>query len=831
MKTKNKHLIAFEHLVLNRFDEYAKLALDLPYPDVPNAGKLLPEFKNLCLNEIKKGTPPDKIIKIFFNTSLKNMSDKQKTKTLFLFIQFIERQIVLFDALEEAAFSTTHDITGDGSFYSLPKKTYIKNFNTHLVLTAHPTQFYSPQVLSILQDITTAIAQENVELLKDLTLQMANTPFLTRKKPTPIDEAEFLIVYLKNVFYAVCKDTQYELSRISKANGPLISIGFWPGGDRDGNSEVNTKTTIQVASLLKSAIIQCYLDDIEYLKRRLTFKNVYKHIHYIENRLKLDSKIPFNNVEELVESLKNLLKTLDKEHDSLFSHFIEDFLSAVQCFGFHFATLDIRQNSSVHEKIINDVFNKRYSVLSKDEKTKYLESELKKNIRTLDISTILKDDIATDTFSLFTEIPNIQKSNGERGLHRYIISNTKEAHSILEVMLIAKYCGLTHDKLSIDIVPLFETIKDLKNAPRVIQDLFKTKYYKKHLKLRNKTQTIMLGFSDSTKDGGYLTANCMIYKAKQAIMKIAKLHRINVLFFDGRGGPPARGGGNTHQFYKAMQAVGSTEHIELTIQGQTISSNFGSPISAKYNIEQIMTGGIDTTTIDKKLSKQDIMLFEKLSEASLKEYNKLKNHPEFISYLENITPLKYFGELNIASRPPKRQSDERLNLNDLRAIPFVGTWSLMKQNVPAYFGLGTALKYAIEQGYEEQLKILYKDSLFFKTLLDNTMQSLLKTYFPLTQYLSSDNQYGKFWKFLFKESELTTKMLLKISGQTKLLEHDPVIRCSIKLREEIVLPLQIIQQYALISLRNDPNSHQRDIFEKLIKRSMPTNINASRNSA
>jgi phosphoenolpyruvate carboxylase len=237
--------------------------------------------------------------------------------------------------------------------------------------------------------------------------------------------------------------------------------------------------------------------------------------------------------------------------------------------------------------------------------------------------------------------------------------------------------------------------------------LYEHPIYNAHLKKRKQQQTIMLGFSDGTKDGGYLMANWSIYKAKEALTQLSKQYDIDVIFFDGRGGPPARGGGKTHKFYASMSKNISNKEIQLTVQGQTVSSNFGTQDAAQYNIEQLLNAGISNDLFSSSkimLSEEEEALFVELSQISFDAYNKLKEHPYFMEYLIDTSPLKYYSETNIASRPTKRRTAEKLQLKDLRAIPYVGAWSQIKQNVTGYYGLGTALQ-AIDKAGKFKLRL------------------------------------------------------------------------------------------------------------------------------
>jgi phosphoenolpyruvate carboxylase len=332
-------------------------------------------------------------------------------------------------------------------------------------------------------------------------------------------------------------------------------------------------------------------------------------------------------------------------------------------------------------------------------------------------------------------------------------------------------------------------------------------------------------------------ANWSIYKAKETLTAISKNYGIDVVFFDGRGGPPARGGGKTHQFYASMGKNISSQEIQLTIQGQTVSSNFGTIDAAQYNIEQLIHAGISNELFSSKtitLQPEEESLVQHLAEDSFTAYNTLKNHPYFIDYLAHVSPLRFYSETNIGSRPASRKAG-KLTLKDLRAIPFVGSWSQLKQNVTGFYGVGSALRAAEKSGEFPALTALYQQSLFFKTLIDNCEMAMKKSFFPLTQYLSQHPKYGEIWQMIFEEFELTKKYVFLLSGKTELMAGYPVEQLSIGMRERIVLPLVTIQQFAIAALReadeqivNDP---LKETFEKLVIRSSFGIINAGRNSA
>jgi phosphoenolpyruvate carboxylase len=508
-----------------------------------------------------------------------------------------------------------------------------------------------------------------------------------------------------------------------------------------------------------------------------------------------------------------------------------DYRDRVKIFGTHFATLDIRQDSRIHQKVIDELVIK-YSTqnvaeLTNSEKVNILISE-----HILAHPDDFEDEIIRETLKSVINVKEIQTKNGERGMHRYIISNSDTVEDVMNVFALFKVCGYQDKDINIDIVPLFETMEGLANAEKVMQDLYNDEVYQKHLAKRKNEQTIMLGFSDGTKDGGYLKANWEIYATKERLSKVSEENDVKVIFFDGRGGPPARGGGKTHQFYASQGKTIANNKIELTIQGQTITSVFGNKDQAKYNFEQLLTAGIENEVFKnhkKDLTEKERTLIEELAELSYIKYVDLKENPLFVPYLQEISTLQYYGKTNIGSRPSKRGAGNELKFEDLRAIPFVGSWSQLKQNVPGFFGFGTAIKKLKDEGRIDEVKDLFRNSDFFKTLVLNSMMAMNKSYFPLTYYMKNHPKFGAFWQVLFSEYELSKEMMFEITGFHSLMEEEPVGRKSVKIREKIVLPLLSIQQYALMKLQK--NEGDRDVLEKLVTRSLFGNINASRNSA
>lgn len=849
----------FKNLVGIKFQLYNSLFTSLPFHRIEKTGILLSLLLTICEDGYKKKQSPEQILEDFFKKHTTLEGEREKADILFRFVQYVERQIVLFDALEDAAFRYVNDMSGPGTLKQLISEVIqtdkedaltekLKDYSVRLVLTAHPTQFYPGAVLGIINDLSQVVIENNAADINLYMQQLGKTPFLKKQQPTPYDEAISLVWYLENVFYhasgKIISALREQFPHAVDPRNAIIKMGFWPGGDRDGNPFVKVETTLRVAEALRGAVVRCYYQDVRRLKRRLTFKGVDVLIAELEQTLYNNIVVPEGRTdlsrEGLLEQLNQVREIIIYQHNSLFVNMVDDLIAKVMIFGLHFATLDIRQDSSVHENVLAAIAERQallpadYASLPAQAKMEAL-MELKSGAQ----AGLYEDPLVKDTLETIAAVRTIQRLNGEEGCCRYIISHSSSAINVLEVMGLFLLGGWTKKELRVDIIPLFETVDDLRNAGSVMKELYEHKDYRQHLAQRGNTQTIMLGFSDGTKDGGYLMANWGIYKAKEELTRISKQYGVDVVFFDGRGGPPARGGGKTHRFYASMGRNISNKEIQLTIQGQTVSSNFGTVDTAQFNIEQLIHAGISNDLFSGKevtLQTGEEALMQEMAEESYKAYSTLKEHPYFLQYLNEVSPLRFYSETNIASRPSRRKSSGRLELKDLRAIPYVGAWSQLKQNVPGYYGVGRALQWMEKNGKWAAVKQLYRDSPFFRTLLDNCEMAMKKCFFPLTGHFSAHPVYGEIWTQIYNEFELAQRYIFKLSGKNELMADYPVEQMSIQMRERIVLPLSTIQQYALTKYQalekgGGDGRPMKEVYEKLIMRSSFGIINAARNSA
>jgi len=846
---KNLVTKEFNRIVKNKFNVYNSLFLSLPYPRVSHIGMLIPLLYEVGKNGLEQGNDPEEIMEAFFLSHTQLKTEEEKIDFMLRVIQYVERQVVLYDSVEDSAFAELVGYQNDVSLkdyinLSIDKKEAaeilekLSTFAVRIVFTAHPTQFYPPSVLDIIARLRKFIRKNSIDDI-DITLQQLGlTSFINEKKPTPLEEARNVIYFLTHVYYnsvgELYKNIRKNLPKSHFNNPNIIQLGFWPGGDRDGNPFVTYETTLAVADELRMSLMKRYHDDLMNLKQKLTFRGVEEIITDLSEAIYVamyDSRkaISFKEIMEPLHKVTDLLKA---NYNQLYQDEVESLIDKVNIFKTHFATLDIRQNHIIHQKAVeivlkeNGIIKENLSELSRDElKSLLVHKNLKADIG------LFEDAVVKDTVVNITHLKEVQRKNCEEGCNRYIISHAEDIFSVLFVYALLRWYSWEDEAVKMDIIPLFESIEGMRNSSQIMKELFEIPGYREHVRNRKDAQTIMLGFSDGTKDGGYLQANWSIFKTKENLSEVCDEYDIKAIFFDGRGGPPARGGGKTHRFYAAQSNKIANNAIQMTIQGQTISSKYGTKFQFIYNSEQLLTAGLANSLYvrENEISEKNRALIEELAKISYEKYMSLKNHEMFVPYLENKSTLKYYGKTNIGSRPSKRGSNKKLDLEDLRAIPFVGSWSQLRQNVPGYFGIGSALKTIADEGRLDDLKQLFVEVPYFRALIENSMMALLKSNFDLTKYIAKDKQYKEFWEILFSEYQLSKKMTLEISGYSSLMEEEPVSKNSIGIREDIVLPLLIIQQAALQKIEN--NSDFKEDYEKLIRRSLYGNINASRNSA
>jgi phosphoenolpyruvate carboxylase len=410
--------------------------MTLPFDAVTKTGVLLPLFHETCEKGFENGDDPTKIVETFFEKYQGRRNKESQIDLLFRFIQYIERQVVLFDAIEDAAFPIVNNMDGVGTLRNLKGsaqaegkmeelKAFLEEFKVRIVLTAHPTQFYPGSVLGIITALTKAIKENDLSGINNLFGQLGKTPFFKHKKPTPYDEAKSLIWYLENVFYKTFGDIynyiQTSIYADNKRHNDIINIGFWPGGDRDGNPFVKPKTTLKVANKLKRSILKKYYEDLRDLRKKLTFRGVEDRIIDLETTMYAYSiDLKTKNAISVKDFIKELLSIRDlviAEHQSLYVTDINNLINRVRLFGYRFATLDIRQDSRIHHSVFTTVidhliatgkssFPGNYHDLSEAEQIEIL-SKATDSVEDLDA---FEDEMVRNTLKTISIIKDIQKA-------------------------------------------------------------------------------------------------------------------------------------------------------------------------------------------------------------------------------------------------------------------------------------------------------------------------------------------------------------------------------------------------------------------------------------
>ncbi len=513
-------------------------------------------------------------------------------------------------------------------------------------------------------------------------------------------------------------------------------------------------------------------------------------------------------------------------------------ITKVRIFGFHLAPLDIRQHAEVHNNAIDDIFHyidlPKYTELDKKGKIKVLLDELKNN-RPLGITSYFESysETTKELISTMNVIRDSLNTISSRAIESYIISMTRNEADIYLLLLLLKETKLVViednkvSSASLDLVPLFETRDDLLNSAMVMDNLFSNTLYRSLISVRGDIQEVMIGYSDSTKDVGYLLSNYRLIVAQQELVKVAEKHKIQLKIFHGRGGSISRGGGPTHKAVLS-QPHGTVFKTKITQQGEVIGWNYSNPEIGRRHLEQIISSMItrsinDTKLLEAKnpayLSKENMYNFELLAEYSGRYYEKLvKNNSDFIKFYMEFTPLDVIERATIGSRPSRRTKSDVQNIESLRAIPWIFSWMQTRLIFTTYYGVGSAFKEFEEKNEFSILVNLYQTWPYFTSLIDNLQMICLKVDLQIAeQYLKlSNSKNGKeMFQVIKDEYNRTVKYILLISTSKSLMEKTPDIQNSIKRRNPYIDPLSLIQIDLLQTWREIKNDEETDNLETL----------------
>ncbi len=547
-------------------------------------------------------------------------------------------------------------------------------------------------------------------------------------------------------------------------------------------------------------------------------------------------KLHYRSVNEFtydLELIKNSLNSTD-----LTCQAVNKLLTQVHIFGFSLASLDIRQESTRHSDAIQELtvlldLSVQYDQMSEEEKIKWLIEELNTK-RPLIPAEASWGKSTEETFSVFKMVKRLQEEFGSRICHSYVISMSHSASDLLEVLLLAKEMGLIKQnskKSQLLVIPLFETVEDLKRAPEVMEHLFQLDFYKTLLPKVGESfkplQELMLGYSDSNKDSGFLSSNWEIHRAQIALQNLASENDILLRLFHGRGGSVGRGGGPAYQAILAQPSGTLKGRIKITEQGEVLASKYSLPELALYNLETVTTAVIQNSLVNNRLdaTPEWNQLMTRLAETSRAHYRKLVHeNPDLLSFFQEVTPIEEISKLQISSRPARRKKGAK-DLSSLRAIPWVFGWTQSRFLLPSWFGVGTALSAELESDSKqiELLRVLHQRWPFFRMLISKVEMTLSKVDLEVAKYYvltlgSNDNRksFEVIFDVISKEYNLTKDLILQITGKNKLLESDRDLRSSVDLRNKTIIPLGFLQVSLLRRLRDQ--TRQPPISELLIEK-------------
>lgn len=637
-----------------------------------------------------------------------------------------------------------------------------------------------------------------------------------------------------------------------------ITMGMWIGGDRDGNPYVTADTLELSATLQSQVIFEYYMKELKKLYRAISLSTSYmqpsaaveklsklsnddspfrtdepyrRAFYYIESRLvhtekellgiidknifikshdleNLDNIPVYNNPQEFKSDLETIKASLDEDHDQAVTHsFFTQILEAIDVFGFHLATIDMRQDSSVNEACVAELLKSagicdNYSDLSEKEKVELLLSELENDPRNLHANNKPKSELLQKELKIYKTARQLKDRLGEDVIKQHIISHTESVSDMLEqAIMLKEYNLVDSEKARIQVVPLFETVEDLLNAREIITQYLSFPIVKKWLVSQNNYQEIMLGYSDSNKDGGYLASCWNLYKAQKDLTAIGEKLGVKITYMHGRGGTVGRGGGPSYEAITAQPFKSINDRIRMTEQGEIIQNKYGNKDTAYYNLEMLASAAIDRMVSKQAVSEERITDFrssmDKIVEESNKIYRKLVfENPAFLDYFFQATPIKEISNLNIGSRPASRK--KLTDFSGLRAIPWVFSWSQSRIMFPGWYGVGSAFANFInaDPTHLKELQEMYKGWPFFHSLLSNVDMVLSKSNMEIAREYASlcdDEETKKVFDIIYQEWKLTKKVILQIEDHDELLAEAPILKQSLDYRMPYFNILNYIQ--------------------------------------
>ncbi|APT93155.1 phosphoenolpyruvate carboxylase [Corynebacterium phocae] len=741
------------------------------------------------------------------------------------------------------------------------------------VLTAHPTETRRRSIFDAqkhIKELIKATRREGVtpEIERQLTLRITllwQTGLIRVSRPSLEDEIKVGLRYYQLSLLEEIPALNLTVRRKYREtfdqevdSAAMVRPGSWIGGDHDGNPYVDGEKVAHATTQAALVALSYYERELHELERELSLTQRHSEptaelvaladasnntnalrldepyrraIFGIRARIqatldrakgKVKKKIkaaPYNQPEELLADLAVIDHSLRAAKDDIIA---DDRLlkirAAVKTFGFHLHSLDLRQNSESFENVLTEIFalngyTDDYRGLGEEEKIALLQEELEtKRPLLFPRGSKWREQLSADTekeLGIFEAAAKAVSQFGRAAVPHCIISMTGSVSDILEPMVLLKEYGMDE----VDLVPLFETIDDLEAGASILDKLWNVPVYREHLTRRGNKQEVMLGYSDSNKDGGYLQANWALYDAELDLVEVCRAHGVELRLFHGRGGAVGRGGGPTYDALLAQPAGAVSGSVRITEQGEVISAQYGSPETARHHLQSFVAGVLEASLLDTepmKDTERAYAVMRELSALSAERYQELVGDPGFIDYFTQSTPLAEIGELNIGSRPAARKQTKAIS--DLRAIPWVLSWSQQRTNVPGWFGVGSALsKWAGEdESRWDELRALYSEWPFFRTVLSNMAQVMSKAEISLARLYADlvDDQEvaGRIYELIREEFQLTRNAYLRITGFEGLAGDNQRQARSLKRRYPYLLPLNVIQAEMLRRYREGDDS-------------------------
>ncbi len=738
----------------------------------------------------------------------------------------------------------------------------LEHLNVVPVLTAHPTQVQRKSMLDLTNHIHSLLRKyRDVKLglinkdkwyndLRRYIEIIMQTDMIREKKLKVTNEITNAMEYYNSSFLKAVPHLTTEYKRLAQAHGlnlkqaKPITMGMWIGGDRDGNPFVTAKTLKQSALTQCEVIMNYYDKKIYQLYREFSLStsivNVSKQVREMARQSKDNSiyrekelyRRALFDIQSKIQATKTYLiedeevgtryetandfykdliairdSLLENKGESLISGDFVELLQAVEIFGFYLASIDMRQDSSVYEACVAELLksagiHSRYSELSEEEKCDLLLKELEEDPRILSATHAEKSELLVKELAIFKTARVLKDKLGDDVIRQTIISHATSLSDMLELAILLKEVGLVDtERARVQIVPLFETIEDLDHSEETMRKYLSLSLAKKWIDSRNNYQEIMLGYSDSNKDGGYLSSCWTLYKAQQQLTAIGDEFGVKVTFFHGRGGTVGRGGGPTYEAITSQPLKSIKDRIRLTEQGEVIGNKYGNKDAAYYNLEMLVSAAINRMITQKKSDTNTPNRYEAIMDQVVdRSYDIYRDlvfgNEHFYDYFFESSPIKAISSFNIGSRPAARKTITEIG--GLRAIPWVFSWSQSRVMLPGWYGVGSSFKEFINKNPENIaiLRDMYQNWPFFQSLLSNVDMVLSKSNMNIAfEYakLCEDEQVKAIYETILNEWQVTKNVILAIEGHDELLADNPYLKASLDYRMPYFNILNYIQ--------------------------------------